>query len=133
MRFRSFTALLLFCCAFSSPAVAQDGPAARVKAYLAALPKAKSLTQVKPYFSAEFWSHTYAALEDAPAAEQAELLSDTAQSVEGFVVKGETISGNKAKVSVANEKGQVDPMAMVKENGVWVIDMEWRPDDSTEG
>ncbi len=133
MKIRQIAALLVFCCAVLTPAVAQDGPAARVKAYLAALPKAKTLTQVKPYFSAEFWSHTYAPLEDAPAAEQAEVLAETARDVKGFVVQGETITGNRAKVSVANEKGQVDPLMMVKENGVWVIDMEWRPDDSTEG
>lgn len=129
---RPLAALLLYCCALALPVLAVEGPAARVKAYLEALPRARTLAQVRPYFSAEFWSHTYAALEDAPASEQAELLADTAKSVQGFSVRGETVSGNKAKVSVANEKGQVDPMAMVKENGVWVIDMEWRPDDSTE-
>lgn len=121
MRHLSKVLLILFV-ALALPGIAQDGPAARVQAYLSHLPSAKTLIEVKPYFSAEFWDYTYAPLLDLPPQEQAEVLTDTAESLKGFTVKNETISGNKAKVGVTSPTGEDTHLPMVKENGSWVID-----------
>lgn len=123
-----YAVLALVLLALPSPAQAEESPSARVKAYMATLAKAKKLSEVKPYFSKEFWSYTYAPLEAASAQEQADLLAETAKDLKGFVVKGEKVTGNTATVSIADSKGQADPLLMVKENGVWVIDLGAGPD-----
>jgi hypothetical protein len=127
-----FTLVTLALFALTSPCLGQEGPSARIQSYLVALAKAKTLNEIKPYFSAEFWAYTYAPLLDSTPAEQAELLAETAKSLQGFLVKGETITGTKATVSMADPKGEVSPLQMVKENGVWVMDLDSVPDDSTE-
>lgn len=121
--------LLLLLATLALPSLAQDGPSARVNAYLELLPQAKTLLEVKPYFSKEFWDYTYAPLLELSEGEQAELLTETAESVRGFTVKKESVSGNKAKVTMADPKGVATDMPMVKENGVWVIDLEELHDD----
>lgn len=126
-----FLALLLLL-ALGMPGQAQEGPSARVKSYLATLAKAKTLAQVRPYFSKEFWDYTYAPLADAPASEQAQLLAETARDLKGFSVKGEQIKGATATVSIADPNGEETPLAMIKENGVWVIDLDAGPDSGEE-
>ena len=128
MRYLPSLIAMLLLVALPTPSLGQESPSARIKSYLATLGKAKTLNEVKPYFSKEFWSYTYAPLLDTSAKEQAQLLAETAKDLKGFVVKGETIKGNKASVSIADDKGQASPLPMVKENGVWVIDMEPVPD-----
>jgi hypothetical protein len=121
---------LILLLALGAPGLAQQGPALRVKSYLEMLPKARTLAEVRPFFSREFWDYTYAPLLDAPAQEQAELLADTAKELQGFSVKGESIDGQRATVDIADAKGQVTPLVLIKENGVWVIHMEY--DESGE-
>lgn len=123
-----YAILALVLLALPSPGHAEESPSARVKAYMAALARAKSLSEVKPYFSKEFWSYTYAPLESSSPQEQASLLAETAKDLKGFVVQGEKVTGDKAVVSIADSKGQADPLPMVKENGVWVIDLGAGPD-----
>ena len=123
-----YALLALVLLALPSPGQAQESPSARVKSYMATLAKAKKLSEVKPYFSKEFWAYTYAPLESTSAQEQATLLAETAKDLKGFVVKSEKIEGAKATVSMADSKGQADPLKMIKENGVWVIDLDAGPD-----
>lgn len=129
---RSTLLALIVLTAFPTPLSAEESPSSRVKAYMTAVARAKTLGEVKPYFSKVFWDYTYAPLEDTPVAEQTRLLADTAADIKGFTVVGESVSGNKATVSMKDPQGQTSPLLMVKENGTWVIDLEDPPESFKE-
>lgn len=120
---KSLTLLLL--AMMLTPGSAQDSPSLRVEAYLRDLPQASRLEQVRGYFSSTFWDYTYAPLLDTTPQEQAELLQETAESVRGFQVVNHDIQGERATVTLTGPDGETSTVLMVREQGAWVIDLEW--------
>ena len=107
-------------------AVAQPAPKTPTEAYLgyrAALLKAKSLNDLKPWLSKD----GFAQLESLPADQRGmmfEMVKDMSSAVTNLKVVGETVTGDKAEVRVqATDTGdkstQRATVEIVREGGVW--------------
>lgn len=114
--------LLYLVVLFPSATLAQETPTARFNAFLSAMSKATSLSQVRPYFSKEGWNKAYGDVGELSAQDEAELLKISAGDFQGWTVKSEKIKEGKAALVVGPAKGQTTEVLMIKENGAWVID-----------
>ncbi len=123
---RALTLALALLVVPAALAVAQPAPKTPTEAYLgyrAALLKAKSLNDLKPWFS----KAGVAQLDSMPADQRGmmlEMVQEMSKAITNVKVVGETVTGEKAELRVegtdtGNKATQKATVEIVREGGVW--------------
>ena len=117
----TFLALILLF-ALALPTAAEDSPGIRFKAYMAALDKATTFAQIKPFFTATAWEGAFGEFGSLAASEQSGVLDEMRKEFKGSKILSESVKDGQATLSIGAKKDKQTPVLMIKQNGVWVID-----------
>lgn len=125
MKRPSFSLLLLITVLLMmAPSLAQESARSRLTEFLKVHDKAKTYSEIQPYFTEKGWKAAYGYVEGLDAEAQAEVLADTAASLKGWTITDEKVQGDGVIFTLSPGSGTEDPQTvkMVLDQGIWKLD-----------